>query len=301
MFRKERSNFIGYGQQRDPLLLIERDGKATEAIHRHAPLLADLEADGATPARLRRAFSALSRSSSACRLSSTLGGSSIQVIVRGVTPGRVTRLYPGRGGTTANQLAHWSDPAGAMGGPAVGGFVRRSGGCGHRNGIARRGPTQRLYAGQVRRPHQELPRCEGRLHSLPVSCRSRFPGSARATWRLSCCCRRTRRPKPRRRSGYSSRLATFYQLWPASRRCARICGRSLGTRCAGASGRRHPTARLGGRPLRVRVGVGTSHGEVARLMVAACFYREKRFCSRCSGWITSGQLFAGAFTAVETS
>ena len=47
MFRQKRSNVIGHGQQCDPLLLIERDGKATEAIHRHAPLRADLEADGA--------------------------------------------------------------------------------------------------------------------------------------------------------------------------------------------------------------------------------------------------------------
>ena len=33
--------------------LIERDGKATEAIHRHAPLLTDLEADSATPVALQ--------------------------------------------------------------------------------------------------------------------------------------------------------------------------------------------------------------------------------------------------------
>ena len=97
MFREKRSNFIGHGQQRDPLLLIERDGKATEAIHGHAPLLTDLGLTVRPRSRFRRAFSALSRSSSACRLSSTLGGSSIQVIVRGVTPGRVTRLYPGLG------------------------------------------------------------------------------------------------------------------------------------------------------------------------------------------------------------
>ena len=47
MFLDKRSNLIGHGKQRCPLLLIERDGKATEAIDRHAALPADFEADGA--------------------------------------------------------------------------------------------------------------------------------------------------------------------------------------------------------------------------------------------------------------
>ena len=96
MFCQKRSNFIGHGQQRDPLLLIERDGKATEAIHRHPPFALTLRLTVRPRSRFRRAFSALSRSSSACRLSSTMEGSSIRVIVRGVTSGRVTRLYPGQ-------------------------------------------------------------------------------------------------------------------------------------------------------------------------------------------------------------
>ena len=37
MFRQKRSNVIGHGQQCDPLFLIERDRKATEAIHRPRP------------------------------------------------------------------------------------------------------------------------------------------------------------------------------------------------------------------------------------------------------------------------
>ena len=42
MFLDKRSNLIGHGKQLCPLLLIERDGKATEAIDRHAALPANL-------------------------------------------------------------------------------------------------------------------------------------------------------------------------------------------------------------------------------------------------------------------
>ena len=97
MFHEKRSNLIGHGKQRGPLLLIERHGKATEAIDRHASLLADLEADGAITVALQALiFCFEAASSSVVRLSSTMGGSYLQVIARGRAPGRLGAWAPGR-------------------------------------------------------------------------------------------------------------------------------------------------------------------------------------------------------------
>src|SRR2546426_7351769 len=48
VFLDERPDLVGHGQQLRPLLLVERDREAAEAIDRHAALLADLEVDAAT-------------------------------------------------------------------------------------------------------------------------------------------------------------------------------------------------------------------------------------------------------------
>src|SRR5262249_4730484 len=43
----ELANIVGHRKQLPPLLFVERDGKASEPIHGHAALLADLQADAA--------------------------------------------------------------------------------------------------------------------------------------------------------------------------------------------------------------------------------------------------------------
>src|ERR1017187_7163456 len=48
VFLDECPKLVGHGEQLRPLLLVERDRKAAEAVHRHAALLADLETDAAT-------------------------------------------------------------------------------------------------------------------------------------------------------------------------------------------------------------------------------------------------------------
>src|SRR5471032_1435195 len=44
---QKRTNLVGHREQLLPLLLVERDRKAPEAVHRHAALLAHFQADAA--------------------------------------------------------------------------------------------------------------------------------------------------------------------------------------------------------------------------------------------------------------